>query len=50
MLQVTKKKKNKKKNPRVAEKADFSQFFAVLNFPIVFQYTHMLVFFLTRMR
>ena len=44
MVQVTKKKKKKKK-PRVAEKADFSQFFVVLNFPFVFQYTHMLAFF-----
>ena len=48
MLQVTKKKKKKK--TRVAEKADFSQFFVVLNFPFVFQYTHMTAFFFTRMR
>ena len=36
---------NEKKKTRVAEKADFSQFFVVLNFPFVFQYTHMLAFF-----
>ena len=38
---------NTKKNPRVAEEADYSQFPVVLNFPFVFQYTHMLVFFYT---
>ena len=48
MLQVTKKKKKKK--TRVKEKADFSHFFVVLNFSFVFQYTHMIAFFLTRMR
>ena len=35
------------KNLRVAKEADFSQFLVVLNFPLVFQYTHMLVFFYT---
>ena len=30
---------------RVAEEADYSQFLVVLNFPFVFHYTHMLVFF-----
>ena len=35
------------KNQRVAEEAGYSQFLVVLNFPFVFQYTHMLVFFYT---
>ena len=35
------------KNLRVAKEADFSPFLVVLNFPLVFQYTHMLVFFYT---
>ena len=30
---------------QIAKEADFSQFLVVLNFPIAFQYTHMLVFF-----
>ena len=37
----------RQKNPRVAEEADHSQFLLVLNFPFVFNYTHMLVFFYT---
>ena len=38
------------KNPRVAEEADYSKFLVVLNFPFAFQYTHMFIFFFTRMR
>ena len=34
-------------NPRVAEEVDYSQFLVVLNFPFVFQYTSMLVYFNT---
>ena len=33
------------KNPRVAEEADYSQFLVVLNFPFVFQNTHIPVLF-----
>lgn len=35
------------KNPRVAEEADYSQFLVVLNFPFVFQNTHIPVLFYT---
>ena len=35
-----------KKNPCVAERGDYSQFLVVLNFPFVFQNTHIPVFFL----
>ena len=38
------------KNPRVVEEADYSKFLVVLNFPFAFQYTHMFIFFFTRMR
>ena len=32
---------------QIAKETDFSQFLVVLNFPLVFQYTHMLAFFYT---